>query len=387
MKFSLYSNKNIIPIFILFLLIFDLSIPPFRTLGSAWIALVIILFLLMYNRINIKTYIYRYRYLLYLYFVTFGYVVFIILINGSEEPSYILSFLKSSVVMLGSILFIANYSERDVSKLVLITFIINSFICLIVGSNESLMPYILYFKHSGNAMADYIVYRVSSLSGSGYFGISAPYSLMIVFFGFYIAKMEKLNFLWGLCFLSLCLAGVLSGRTAFIGIVFSILIIGIFKFRRSIPILLFLFFTLMFVYNSEYFLVYRDWIFRFFIEISSSGGQGTTALSFLDDMSFIPSTKTIILGDGHYVTAEGRYYGGTDLGYMRFILFGGIPFTLLSLFFMFILSRISRDIRYFIVICPIVFILHLKGVVIFNNAAITSTVILLSYKFHNNRIH
>lgn len=382
MKFFIYGYRSIIPIFILFLLIFDLSIPPFRKLGSAWIALLIITLLISYNQIEIKKYIYKYRYLFLLYIFSLCYSIFIILINGAEEPSYIWSFLKSSVVMLGSVLFIANYNERDISKLVLITFIINSLICLIVGSNEYLLPYIQYFKYSGKEMADYILYRVSSLSGSGYFGISAPYTLMIAFFGFYISKLDKLSPLWLLSFISLCLAGVLSGRTAFIGIAFSVLIIVIFNFKRSIPILCLILITIAFVYMSEYFILYRDWLFRFFIEIMPSSGVESSALSFVDGMLFTPGFGTILLGDGHYVTPDGRYYGHTDLGYMRFLLFGGIPFTFLSLFFVFVLSLISRDVIYFFIIGLIIFILHFKGVVIFNNAAVTSTAILLSYKFY-----
>lgn len=376
---NIYKNFHVI--IVLFLLLFDLAIPPFGVFGSAWLA--ILLLLPQFIMLNNKFYIFKkYKNLIFLYLVGFFYVVLIITVNGAVDISYIFSFLKSSVVMLASLIFLSIYRKENIAKLLVFAFFINSLICLLVGTfGEKVLPYILYFKHSGDEMVDYIVYRVSSLSGSGYFGISAPYSLCVAFLGYYLpfSKSNKLFLLFA--FISISLAAVLSGRTGFIGVFLALLFISYYKPKMLIPVLFVVLGGGVFLLNSEFIDAYRDWLFEFFVDSSGNISSDKNPLSFLNKMSFIPEASTLIFGDGQYVTADGHYYGRTDLGYMRFLLFGGIPFTIISILLVIILSRISNDFSYFFVVGIACLILHLKGVVLFNNAAITSFIILISHNF------
>lgn len=50
----------------------------------------------------------------------------------------------------------------------------------------------------------------------------------------------------------------------------------------------------------------------------------------IDDMLFAPEFKTMLIGDGMYTNADNSYYMHTDLGFMRKILFWGLPITIIS---------------------------------------------------------
>ncbi|MBU2023234.1 MAG: oligosaccharide repeat unit polymerase [Gammaproteobacteria bacterium] len=367
--------------FLLFLILFDLALPPFGVFGSAWLALLLLFpkFFLLRDKFFIFK---KYKALIILYFFGFFYVVLIITVNGAIDVSYVLSFLKSSVVMIASLFFLSVYRDKNIGKLLVVAFFINSLICLIVGTfSEKLLHYILYFKHSGDEMVDYIVYRVSSLSGSGYFGMSAPYSLCVAFIGYYLAVSKENIIFFLFVFVSVSLAAILSGRTGFIGIFLALVFILYYKPFMIIPVHFVLVGIGFFLLNSGFVDSYRDWLFEFFIDSSGNLSSDRTPFSFLSQMSFVPSVSTFIFGDGQYVAPDGHYYGKTDLGYMRFLLFGGIPFSVISISLVIVLSIVARSYSYFFVIGVTCLILHLKGVVFFNNAAVTSFMILVSYNF------
>ena len=52
-----------------------------------------------------------------------------------------------------------------------------------------------------------------------------------------------------------------------------------------------------------------------------------SANHLLNDMIYVPEEKTIIIGDGRYTNSDSTYYGHTDSGFMRQILFWGIIWT------------------------------------------------------------
>ena len=48
---------------------------------------------------------------------------------------------------------------------------------------------------------------------------------------------------------------------------------------------------------------------------------------------FLPEIKQFIMGDGYYFTETRRYYGGTDSGFLRQILYGGALYSLVCFLF------------------------------------------------------
>ena len=47
----------------------------------------------------------------------------------------------------------------------------------------------------------------------------------------------------------------------------------------------------------------------------------------------MPEVKQLIIGDGRYFTHDNHYYGGSDSGFIRQILYGGVIYCLACLLF------------------------------------------------------
>ena len=87
-------------------------------------------------------------------------------------------------------------------------------------------------------------------------------------------------------------------------------------------------------------------------------------------MYYYPGDQTFLLGDGRYLNDFGGYYGGIDAGYMRYLLFGGVFYSLfvyiLFCFFfiyMFIVIKKSFKGALWLVLCLFFmsFVFHYKG--------------------------
>ncbi|WP_370547739.1 hypothetical protein NMD69_10855 [Edwardsiella tarda] len=63
-----------------------------------------------------------------------------------------------------------------------------------------------------------------------------------------------------------------------------------------------------------------------------------------DKMPFIPSFKQIVIGDGVYYNDDGGYYGGTDSGIIRQLLYGGILYlTLCFLMQLYFICKVAKN--------------------------------------------
>jgi hypothetical protein len=89
--------------------------------------------------------------------------------------------------------------------------------------------------------------------------------------------------------------------------------------------------------------------------------------TLMDDMYFPISLSTFFFGDGLYTESDGAYYMHTDSGYMRNVLFGGIPYLLLCIaidYYILFSSSLPKDksIRFLSkFVFLYLFILHVKG--------------------------
>ena len=59
----------------------------------------------------------------------------------------------------------------------------------------------------------------------------------------------------------------------------------------------------------------------------------------INDMLFKPEFKTMLIGDGKYTNADNSYYMHSDLGFMRKILFWGLPITIIAYILTILTSR------------------------------------------------
>lgn len=73
-----------------------------------------------------------------------------------------------------------------------------------------------------------------------------------------------------------------------------------------------------------------DWILEVFVNYESGNGLNSISTSIIfNQMIFEIKPITLLLGDGYYTSATGGYYMSTDLGFMRLILYLGLPATIL----------------------------------------------------------
>lgn len=106
----------------------------------------------------------------------------------------------------------------------------------------------------------------------------------------------------------------------------------IFGFSLGLAILLF---GIIFVLKNHNQLLseWYNWISVPLINYFETGSFNNYSANHLfNDMIFLPSTETLIFGDGRYTSPDGLYYMHTDSGFMRQLLFWGLFGTTVTYF-------------------------------------------------------
>lgn len=76
---------------------------------------------------------------------------------------------------------------------------------------------------------------------------------------------------------------------------------------------------------------YLDWAFEFVIKRVNSGRFSTRSFEEVKTfyINFSPSLREMLFGNGRWSDGSGGYFGGSDVGFMRYILYGGVFFAIL----------------------------------------------------------
>lgn len=190
------------------------------------------------------------------------------------------------------------------------------------------IPFMIDFALASNAVFPKFYgseqeYRLYNFTSSGFFQLSIFYLMLLHFLLAYNQKHNNISSIW--LFLLLFI-GLISGRTFLMFSVVSILIY--FKWRYLPALLAFLgicvFFATQFTQHP-----YVEHALEPLINLIY--GKGTLSSStdtLMQRHLFIPELKQILVGDGFYFYPQGGYYGGTDSGFLRQILFGGVGYLL-----------------------------------------------------------
>lgn len=219
-------------------------------------------------------------------------------------------------------------------------------------------------------------------------------------------------FAYTFSYLLILVSIIFSGRTGFIGAIFSLLLlvlIPLLKYgslnKASVLLPGYLAGIIIFVIGILNSLLPSDvkdiisdkvvpWAFEIFINKAETGNIQSASSDDLKTMYFPVSAQTFLLGDGQYrdPVDPNFYYKDTDAGYMRHVLFYGIIGSLilytfyLTLFLVLIYTAYksgihSLSIVYFAMLIYF-FIGHIKGD-LFVGAAMPIRMLFLIYVFHS----
>ncbi|MDH2927166.1 hypothetical protein [Lonepinella koalarum] len=264
-----------------------------------------------------------------------------ILINGTAEFGVLSMYIKLLVIfILGIAIYNLFYLQQEKSL-----FIRDIKIGIVAQSIMGVLaltgiPFLVSIALGTNASAilprftgSEQEYRLYNITSSAFFQLSAFYLMLLHFLLAYAEKHAKLQGIY--VFLMLCI-GLISGRTFLLLSVFSLVLY--FKRDYILPIILFgiLIFVLAINYQSSLYiehaleplinLIYgTDRPASKFIGISTGLSSSTDTL--MQKHLFMPGLKQLMIGDGLYYNLNGKgYYGGSDSGFIRQALYGGIGY-------------------------------------------------------------
>lgn len=171
-------------------------------------------------------------------------------------------------------------------------------------------------------------YRLYNITSAAFFQLSAFYLILLNFMLAYNAKHNNMH---GIFVLWILFIGVISGRTFFTFSVLSILLY--FKWRYLPYLLLFVAIVLgLAIYLPEH--PYVAHALEPVINILSGADRVSSSTETLVNKHlFLPEIKQILIGDGYYYTPELHYYGGSDSGFIRQTLYGGVGYVFICFAF------------------------------------------------------
>lgn len=220
-----------------------------------------------------------------------------------------------------------------------------------------------------------------SLDGFAAFSSSSTFSFACLLCCYRISQNNKVSLLQILCLMTIVVGCFFYGRISLIG-----MLLGSFLIIRnnthplkSIKVFLYILAVTFFLLSvleglsrtNDSIAIWEEWAFalirQLFIEKEVTDYSAT---HMFEDMYYMPEIGTLIIGDGQYTAANGAYYGSTDVGFMRLILYGGLLGlivsynTVIRLAKSIIASVYSDDrlFKIFIVLSVILFgVLEMKG--------------------------
>lgn len=264
-----------------------------------------------------------------------GFSLVPIFINGTQEVGVILMYIKMLILFIFGIAIYNIFYRNENGKALLIRDLkIGISIQWIFGVMALLgIPFMVDFLLSSNAMIPRFFgseqeYRLYNITSSAFFQLSIFYLILLHFLLAYNKQHNSINS-WFL-FLILCI-GLISGRTFLLLSVISIALY--FKWRYLWPLIVFasliLFLALVFPENR-----YVAHALEPVINLLSGADKVSASTdNLVKNHLFLPTKSQFISGDGLYYTEQGGYYGGSDSGYIRQTLYGGITYILVCFSF------------------------------------------------------
>lgn len=330
------------------------------------------------------------------------------------------SYLKSVISLYIKIFFIffaveyiytRNKNIEYYEKIIVYIFTLQSIIQIVAFLNPSIANILHYFNHAGELYVREGGRRGLALSGGTGWSLGLTYGLSFIFYTKLFLLKKKISFYSIIIGIFLLLGVFFSGRSAYFGIVVSIIYFFLSKrmtlYSKIKIIILFCFFLLLSIftvylvfYDFANFLVDRifPWAFEFFYQLDKTGKLQTGSTNRLLEMwqeAYLITSKSILLGEGYFTDPlTNRYYHMVDVGYLRNIFYWGIFGSIfiytyqVMIFIKILLSEDKEKILLILSLLFYLFVMELKAMTVgFNHISMTICIMysLLNIKYSLNK--
>lgn len=218
-----------------------------------------------------------------------------------------------------------------------------------------------------------------SLDGFAAFSSASVFSFACLFCSYRVAINRKINIMQIACLIIMVVGCFFYGRVSLVGMLLGAILIiwsseSIGKSIKIVAIILVYVLALLSILNfasqsNPSLVAWQEWAFsiikQLFVEKEVTDYSVT---HMVEDMYYFPDFFTILFGDGKYTNNNGTYYGHTDVGFMRLILYGGIACLLLVysllIFLSKVIARSSKSVvfkRFILLSTVLFFVLEMKG--------------------------
>lgn len=381
LRFKLSENiKVLYSTLLIFFYIFSFSLPILKTstvlsLPLSFILIASVKYTDLKSLYFSKLFVHNFSYLIVLFYVTVAFTLYHSQYDYSVSrliPTQIIYIIIGGFVATS--IFCLNDRSSDLSfytKIIAYAFCLQTLIMFFATLSPSVLNFVRFFQPESVSIVSerYNAFRGVALSSGQFFSLAAAYGLVMVMFCIYNLKRD-ISYKNVFVIVLLSIGILYAGRTAFIAFIVLIPIFIASRFALSIKVFFKLFSCLVLVCILVYFLLpdlsklivdnVFSYAFEFIYNYIDYGTLATSSTDKLQNMYFKISYETFFLGDGRFSGVNSAYYLGTDAGYMRTILFGGIGFTLL-LFFIQMSYFLKKDIFFYAAISFIALV-NYKGV-------------------------
>ena len=258
-----------------------------------------------------------------------------LIINGTKEMGVLSMYVKSLFVFILGIAIYNLFYQHENGKPQLIRDLkmgigVQAFIGFfaLVG-----VPFIIDLatntnSNMGGHFARFIgseqEYRLYNLTSAAFFPLSVFYVLLLHFMLAYHARTQALNPIW--LFLLLCI-GLIAGR---LFLTFSLVSCLLYFRWRYLPALLAFIALVLYLAYFHAENRYVEHALEPVINLINGGERLSSSTdTLMNKHLFMPTNKQLLMGDGLYYQPNGwSYYGGSDSGFIRQALYGGIGYML-----------------------------------------------------------
>ena len=271
-------------------------------------------------------------------------------VNGTKELGVLSMYIKALIAFgLGVVIYNAFYQQNQGKTQLIRDLKLGILLQAIIGILALLgVPFVIDLAINTNApMGGHLPrfigseqeYRLYNLTSSAFFPLSAFYLMLLHFLLAYHAKTKPLA---GINLFLLLVIGLISGRTF---LMFSVLSIVIYFRWRYLPALIafgVLIVGLAYFYPQN---IYVEHALEPIINLINGGERLSSSTdTLLNKHLFMPTTKQLLMGDGLYYAPNGwSYYGGSDSGFIRQALYGGVGYILACFVFTFYFVKRIAD--------------------------------------------